>query len=312
MSAVTTSQAIAMIVSPGKVVKDQGIVIPNDNDGWTVTIDMKNEVTPVTKTVTDPEKVPGVGDTRVWTITSKVPNWNGKNLKDTDTKFTFTDTPGKGQTVDFKSIEITIGEGSSIYDENSMLTKPTSAGTADTWDATGTESFVINLTEYMKTVAVSGPSSKIGQAITMTYESTVNVAAVVELGSEDTIKNRVEVNNNGGTAEASDDLPKPVSFSFTKVDADGAGLAGAHFSLTRSNAPTGAYVPETNEFMKVTTGAKGTYTIDPLNETAEQASGEKKTSPNTEWYPMESGEGGKVTVNGVGDGTYVIQETHAP
>ena len=319
----TTSQAIAMIVSPGEVTKDHRIVKPEA--GWTVTIDMKNEVTPVAKAVADKDTVPGVGDTRVWTITSNVPNWVGKDLN--SAMFTFTDTPGKGQTIsDLTKLTVTIdktaltfGTDYKIYTNEGGEAAQNTEITAESQDksltANGQRYFIVDLTGYMKTAAVAGENSKIDQSITMTYSSTVNADAVASDVSK--ITNRVEVNNNGGTAEASANLPKPVSFMFTKVNADDEKLAGARFSLTRSAGVTksGNYMGEDDakddtdtKYMKVT-GENGSYTINPNDKSAKLADGEED-NPLVSSSKEEAK--GTVKVDGVGAGTYTVKETAAP
>lgn len=332
------TQAIPMLVGTTiKVKKGSDAKVPgkptyeNDQEYGVLAgqVNLKNELTPVKKTVSGEGATPGVGDTRTYTITGKVPNWVGKDLSDAaDPKpvFTFTDTPGKGQTVDFSSIKVYVdkndngeaeeGEYIKAHDQVSNPNGYVLTGTGVFASPTGSidadfvpeshpqvlSSFTVTLTEYMKTIAQD--TEYIGKPVVLTYDVTVNADAVNLEG--DTITNEVEVNNNGSTNEASASLPKPQTITFRKTDRDDKALANAQFSLAKGS--TFVKVAETK------TGTTGSYIVDPYGVEADGKStttGEGDAAVTT-LNPLVSDNNGMVTVAGLGEGTYTVTETHAP
>lgn len=338
------TQAIPMLVGTQIKVKsgttDQPVVpgTPDENGYLGGVVNLKNELTPVTKTVSGEGAIPGVGDTRTYTITGKVPNWVGKDLSDTANPqpvFTFTDTPGKGQTVDYSSINVQLvrkddvdsGFFAPIDVDRSQYTVTQYVATDTTGSdpqftktevnanndqpaelkADGVSYFVVDLTNYMKDAAVN--DDLIGLDVVLTYDVTVNADAVDLNGG--TITNTVVVNNNGSTNEASASLPKPQTITFRKTDRDNNVLAGAQFSLVKEGD-----TDADDAFVKVaatTTGTHGSYIVDPV--TGDQADGtrtEDQDGTVTSMNPLVSGTDGMVTVKGLGEGTYTVTETHAP
>lgn len=293
----TVTTSIPMIVYSGTV---SGNAIIDPVVG-TNTVDVKNEVTTVSKTVDG--SVPGIGDTKTYTITSKIPNWIGKDLEsDPAPYFTFTDTPTKGQTVNFNSIAIKVDGVSEplnkgmdytvqLKDAEGQLTDVSEDETLRADDAT---SFVMDLTNYMKTAALAS-SGLIGKTITMTYNVTINSDAVVV----DAVTNTVDVDNDGSAAQdatdPTDSIVQPATLTFTKVKAsDGTALAGAEFSLTKNGQMVN--VVEKEE------GTAGAYVI---------AENQTVGAPNTTTV-LVSDEDGNVTVEGLGNGEYTVAETEAP
>lgn len=338
------TQAIPMLVGTQIKVKsgttDQPVVpgTPDENGYLGGVVNLKNELTPVTKTVSGEGAIPGVGDTRTYTITGKVPNWVGKDLSDTANPqpvFTFTDTPGKGQTVDYSSINVQLvrkddvdsGFFAPIDVDRSQYTVTQYVATDTTGSdpqftktevnanndqpaelkADGVSYFVVDLTNYMKDAAVN--DDLIGLDVVLTYDVTVNADAVDLNGG--TITNTVMVNNNGSTNEASASLPKPQTITFRKTDRDNNVLAGAQFSLVKEGD-----TDADDAFVKVaatTTGTHGSYIVDPV--TGDQADGtriEDQDGTVKSRNPLVSGTDGMVTVKGLGEGTYTVTETHAP
>lgn len=332
------TQAIPMLVGTTiQVKKGSGAKVPgrptyeSDQDYGVLAgqVNLKNELTSVTKTVSGEGAIPGVGDTRTYTITGKVPNWVGKDLSataDPRPVFSFTDTPGKGQTVDFSSIKVYVdennngkaeeGESITAYDQGSNPNGYVLTGTGVFASPTGSidadfvperhpqvlSSFTVTLTEYMKTIAQD--TEYIGKPVVLTYDVTVNADAVNLEG--DTITNEVEVDNNGSTNEAIASLPKPQTITFRKTDRDDKALANAQFSLAKGS--TFVKVAETKA------DTTGSYIVDPDGVEADGKStttGEgdaAETKPN----PLVSGTDGMVTVKGLGEGTYTVTETRAP
>lgn len=300
---------------------------PDENGYLGGVVNLKNELTPVKKTVSGEGATPGVGDTRTYTITGRVPNWVGKDLStnaDPQPVFTFTDTPGRGQTVNFDTISVYVDkddDGEADEDEyvtaNDQVSNPNGyvlTGTGVFKSPTGSidadfvpksdpqvlSSFTVTLTEYMKTIAQD--PEYIGKPVVLTYEVTVNADAV---NLEGNIANTVEVNNNGSTNEDSASLPKPQTITFRKTDRDDKALANAQFSLAKGN--TFVKVAET------TTGTTGSYIVDPV--TGVQADGTRTVDQDgtvTSRNPLVSDNDGMVTVAGLGEGTYTVTETHAP
>ena len=203
-----TSPAMAMIVYSGEFTKEG--VFANPTKG--ATVDLKNEVTPFEKTVDS--GVPGIGDTKSYTITGKVPNWIGKDLDDSATVYTVTDTPSKGQSVNFDSITVKVN-GTEVKQYGLSGTK----GFVDpkgTISADGESTFTINLTDYMKTAAVD--ADLIGTTVEITYTTVINEEALAN-----PVTNSAEVNNAGATREDStegDTVQRPATLTFTKTEAE--------------------------------------------------------------------------------------------
>lgn len=347
------TQAIPMLVGTQIKVKvgatDKPVVpgTPDKNGYLGGVVNLKNELTSVTKTVSGEGAIPGVGDTRTYTITGKVPNWVGKDLSDTadpQPVFTFTDTPGKGQTVDYSSINVQlvreddVDPGFTPFTEDVPRDQYTvtqyvavdasdpDAGFTNTpvnpgadypaeLKADGASYFVVNLTGYMKTIAQN--TGYFGVDVVLTYNVTVNAEAV---DLKDDITNKVMVNNNGSTNEDSASLPKPQTITFRKTDRDNNVLAGAQFSLVK-NASTDDVDDafDRDSFANVVPtvpGTDGSYVVDPTSEKV--ADGESTTVTNDDGtttvtlHPLISGTDGMVTVKGLGEGTYTVTETHAP
>lgn len=334
----SATQAIPMLVGTTiQVKKGSGAKVPgtptyeSDQDYGVLAgqVNLKNELTPVTKTVTGEgaDETPSVGDTRTYTITGKVPNWVGKDLSATANPrpvFTFTDTPGKGQTVDFSSIKVYVDKNNSgkaeedeyiqAYDQVSnpngyvltgtgVFTSPTGSIDADfvpNSDPQVLSSFTVTLTEYMKTIAQN--LEYIGKPVVLTYDVTVNADAVDLNGG--TITNEVKVDNNGSTNEASASLPKPQTITFKKTDRDDKALANAQFSLAKGS--TFVKVAET------TTDTPGSYIVDPNGKEADGTRIEDPDGTVKSRNPLVSDNNGMVTVKGLGEGTYTVTETHAP
>lgn len=330
------TQAIPMLVGTqikvknGSDAKVPGIPTPVENEDYGILagqVNLKNELTPVEKTVSGEGATPGVGDTRTYTITGKVPNWVGKDLSgtaDPQPVFTFTDTPGKGQTVDYSSINVQLVRKDDVDPGMSTNTVDRSQYTVTQYvatDTTGTKVdadtdqpaelkadgvsyFVVDLTNYMKDAAVN--DDLIGLDVVLTYDVTVNADAV---NLEGNIANTVKVDNNSSTNEASASLPKPQTITFRKTDRDGNALANAQFSLVKEG--------DTDAFVKVsetTAGTTGSYIVDPDGVEADGKStttGEGDAAVTT-LNPLVSGTNGMVTVKGLGEGTYTVTETNAP
>ena len=279
--------SIPMLVGTKLTVKE-GVQtqIPTANINGEVNV--KNEITTVEKTV-DPTS-PSIGDRKTYTIKGNVPNWVGK----TGTKYTFTDQPSQGQDIDFDTISVFLDtDKDGVYEEgtDTLLVNGTDYTVSGTGvfgnpesriKADGDGTFTIDLTAYMKTAGLD--TNLIGKQIVATYEVVINTDA---LSNE--VTNTVTVNNNDSTATDSttnDDFNEPASFEFTKYQSDGTTvLAGAKFTVTKGEKQLG-----------FTKSDDGSYVYDPTAE------------PTT----LETPESGKVTVKGLGAGTYTVTETDAP
>lgn len=215
--------SIAILVGSGNV-KD-GVLNPLTE----ATVAIKNQTTAVTKKVNGEDVITAsVGQKVTYTITSKVPQ---NTQYYSDYGYTYTDTPSAGQTVDFDSLKVTVGDKS--------LNKGTGYTVAQNKNGT----FTVTISSIQKQTA--------GAAITVTYDATVTET---EATGKKTVTNTVTLSDNGAKATASTFITNG-QFSFTKTDAQGKALAGAEFKIEGQN---GASTPST---ATATSDSNGTVTF---------------------------------------------------
>lgn len=188
--------SIAILVGSGSVKND---VLKDPLTA--ATVEIKNQTTTVSKTVD--VATASVGQTVNYAIKSKVPQ-NTQYYGEYG--YTYTDTPSAGQTVNFKSLKVTVGDR--ILDEDTDYTV--------TKNKNGT--FTVTIISIQKQTA--------GADITVTYNATVTA----EAADSKVVTNMVVLSDNG--AEATDrTIITNSGFSFTKTDAQGNPLAGATFTI---------------------------------------------------------------------------------
>lgn len=215
--------SIAILVGSGNV-KD-GVLNPLTE----ATVAIKNQTTAVTKKVNGEDVITAsVGQKVTYTITSKVPQ---NTQYYSDYGYTYTDTPSAGQTVDFDSLKMTVGDKS--------LNKGTDYTVAQNKNGT----FTVTISSIQKQTA--------GALITVTY-----AAKVTEAGASGSkaVTNAVVLSDNGAEATDSTTITNG-QFSFTKTDAQGNALAGAKFEIEGQN---GASTPST---ATATSESNGTVTF---------------------------------------------------
>ena len=222
--------SIAILVGSGNV--ENGVLNPLTE----ATVDIKNQTTAVTKKVNGEDVITAsVGQKVTYTITSKVPQ---NTQYYSDYGYTYTDTPSAGQTVDFDSLKVTVGDKS--------LNKGTDYTVAQNKNGT----FTVTISSIQKQTA--------GALITVTY-----AAKVTEAGASGSkaVTNAVVLSDNG--AEATDSTTITNSgFSFTKTDAQGNPLAGATFTI-RVPGVDGSFTATSDKTGTVTFKglADGTYEV---------------------------------------------------
>lgn len=222
--------SIAILVGSGNV-KD-GVLNPLTE----ATVAIKNQTTAVTKKVNGEDVITAsVGQKVTYTITSKVPQ---NTQYYSDYGYTYTDTPSAGQTVDFDSLKVTVGDKS--------LNKGTDYTVAQNKNGT----FTVTISSIQKQTA--------GALITVTY-----AAKVTEAGASGSkaVTNAVVLSDNG--AEATDStIITNSGFSFTKTDAQGNPLAGATFTI-RVPSVDGSFTATSDKTGTVTFKglADGTYEV---------------------------------------------------
>lgn len=222
--------SIAILVGSGNV--ENGVLNPLT----AATVAIKNQTTAVTKKVNGADVITAsVGQKVTYTITSKVPQ---NTQYYSDYGYTYTDTPSAGQTVDFDSLKVTVGDKS--------LNKGTDYTVAQNKNGT----FTVTISSIQKQTA--------GALITVTY-----AAKVTEAGASGSkaVTNAVVLSDNG--AEATDSTTITNSgFSFTKTDAQGNPLADATFTI-RVPGVDGSFTATSDKTGTVTFKglADGTYEV---------------------------------------------------
>ena len=222
--------SIAILVGSGNI--ENGVLNPLTE----ATVVIKNQTTAVTKKVNGEDAITAsVGQKVTYTITSNVPQ---NTQYYSDYGYTYTDTPSAGQTVDFDSLKVTVG------DKN--LNKDT--------DYTVTE----NKNGTFTVTIISIKNQTAGAAITVTYNATVTEA---EATDSKAVTNTVVLSDNG--AEVTDStIITNSGFSFTKTDAQGNPLADATFTINVPDVKT-PFTATSDKNGKVTFKglANGTYKV---------------------------------------------------
>lgn len=215
--------SIAILVGSGNV--ENGVLNPLTE----ATVDIKNQTTAVAKKVNGKDAITAsVGQKVTYTITSKVPQ---NTQYYSEYGYTYTDTPSAGQTVDFDSLKVTVGDRS--------LNKGTDYTVAQNKNGT----FTVTISSIQKQTA--------GALITVTYAAKVTEAGA---SGNKAVTNAVVLSDNG--AEVTDRTTiTNGQFSFTKTDAQGNALAGAKFKIEGQN---GASTPST---ATATSESNGTVTF---------------------------------------------------
>lgn len=234
----SATPSIAILVGSGSV---ESSVLKNPLTA--ATVEIKNQTTTVSKTVD--VATASVGQTVNYAIKSKVPQ-NTQYYGEYG--YTYTDTPSAGQTVNFESLKVTVGDR--ILDEDTDYTV--------TKNKNGT--FTVTIISIQKQTA--------GAVITVTYNATVTA----EAADSKAVTNKVVLSDNGAEATASTSITNS-GFSFTKTDAQGNPLAGAKFTINVQGVET-PFTATSGKDGKVTFKglADGTYTV---NETAVPAGFQK-------------------------------------
>ena len=230
-----------------------------------------------------------IGDTVTYQLTSKVPDMTGY----TSYTYKFKDTLSKG--LDLKEVL-------SVYVGSTKLeAKKSGSNTYALAYDTDTRTLTITFNDCTTTF-----KNHVGETITVKYSATLNKDAVV--GTDpNTNKVKVEYSNNPettGTGESEETNAKVYTFGFDIYkytlkditgddnDSNRVSLKGAQFKLYKDNEGT------KGDAVKLMKNGDGVYYQD-----------DKTTSP-VEY--VETTADGKLTIKGLKEGTYYLEETKAP
>lgn len=309
-SDVTTGYKIDNLEAGYYLVKDEDNSIgANEEDAYTnyimevvgaVTVTPKSAVPKVEKKIVDGENkkdatTAKVGDVVNFELTGTLPS----NYEDyTSYKYEFHDTLSKGLTYNSdvkvyvkngtdEEVEIT---GYTVTPANGTATTTPTADTAITVTFADLKADTVKASDTTKSVTI-GKDSK----IIVKYSATLNENAVVGgEGNTNTVK-LVYSNDPNGTSTGTTKDNKAIVYTFqlnvTKVDGtnNGTKLAGAKFKLYYETNNTKHYVKEvTNNTIKSWTDVE--------NEALE----------------LTTDTDGNITVKGLKEGTYYLEETEAP
>lgn len=260
-------------------------VIPS-GEGYTpsfTTVKSSNAVDVYLKGKTpDPEKTINnkkydsaqVGDTVDFKVESMVPNMTGYNQY----YYIFKDTMTEGLTVSKDTLNLVVKIGGTVVDTSEYTL------TVDETNRTFTVTFNNFYTNHAKDA---------NESLTFTYSAVVNEKAI---NDTNTSTNKAEVSYGNDPDHLTTGDPSEVkvlthTLKINKVDEQNKPLSGAEFALYRNNVDNGK--------LKFVDEGNGTYRI---------ATKDDETTTDT----LVSPEGGVITVKGLSEGNYVIEETKAP
>lgn len=227
-----------------------------------------------------------IGDTVNFTVNSTVPNMNGLET----CKFILHDTMSKGLTFTEGSVEVKIGNQSLTKDNHFKVeSKPLQ-------ESVGGTDITITI-EDLKALNLSSFTLNPGDPIVFTYSAVLNKDAVVT----DSVKNTAKIeytNSPEGTTETKPDsvIVKTHDLTITKKadSQDGQVLAGAEFKLYKGDKAEGTPI----KFIKLE--ADGEYRVAEASE--QNIASETFVTPAS----------GIVTIKGLDQGTYTLEEVKAP
>lgn len=260
-------------------------VIPS-GEGYTpsfTTVKSSNAVDVYLKGKTpDPEKTINnkkydsaqVGDIVDFKVESMVPNMTGYNQY----YYIFKDTMTEGLTVSKNTLNLVVKIGSTVVDPSEYTL------TVDKTNRIFTVEFKNFYTNHAKDA---------NESLTFTYSAVVNEKAI---NDTNTSTNKAEVSYGNDPDHLTTGAPSEVkvlthTLKINKVDEQNKPLSGAKFALYRNNVDSVK--------LKFVDEGNGTYRI---------ATTDDETTTDT----LVSPEGGVITVKGLSEGHYVIEETKAP
>ena len=203
-----------------------------------------------------------------------VPNMTGYNQY----YYIFKDTMTEGLTVSKSTLKLVVKIGGTVVDTSEYTL------TVDETNRTFTVEFKNFYTNHAKDA---------NESLTFTYSAVVNEKAI---NDTNTSTNKAEVSYGNDPNHLTTGAPSEVkvlthTLKINKVDEQNKPLSGAVFALYRNNVDSGK--------LKFVDEGNGTYRI---------ATTDDKTTTDT----LVSPEGGVITVKGLSEGHYVIEETKAP
>lgn len=240
----------------------------------------KNSEVPITKKANDTSVA--IGQTVTYTVNTTIPKYGTEYFYKKDNKYvvpTFEvyDKLSDGLTLDKKSIKVKVGDAEIAQENNYTIQFDTDSKT-----------FILSFTSgYLQDMETS-------QAITITYNATVNENAVYKNGNTAGVKysNKPGETTEGDPVESKEDV-YTYGIDLTKTgdkDGDKTGLNGAEFTL--SSSTKNLFKVRINGTTVVVTDEKG----NPVDTITGNITNEK----------------GKLVFNGLAEGTYTLTETKAP
>lgn len=220
-----------------------------------------------------------VGDTVGFTVSFTATNFVTKNGETEQVlNYTIADTP-TNMTIDTESIAVKVGDATLDRDEGDYTVAPSKDGNG----------FTLNI-PWATGSAEAGYTSIYDSpvAVVVTYDATITEGA-----ADDDAKNEATISYNSEPGTTSTVEVKTYSFGLVKTDGSGTVLQGAQFSLWASENGTGDQIDLVDE-------GNGVYRV---------ADDEDKADPDFKSAAIEAG---NVTIKGLGNGQYWLQEDVAP
>ena len=192
--------------------------------------------------------------------------------------YIFKDTMTEGLTVSKDTLNLVVKIGGTVVDTSEYTL------TVDKTNRIFTVEFKNFYTNHAKDA---------NESLTFTYSAVVNEKAI---NDTNTSTNRAEVSYGNDPDHLTTGAPSEVkvlthTLKINKVDEQNKPLSGAEFALYRNNVDSGK--------LKFVNEGNGTYRIATIDD---------ETTTDT----LVSPEGGVITVKGLSEGHYVIEETKAP